>query len=293
MEAAVELNRVSKDFPVNLRGLRVRAVEDLSLRIPAGCVFGLLGPNGGGKSTTLKLILGLLAPTSGTVRVFGEPAGSLAARRRLGYLPDSPQFPRFVTGRELVTFHAQLGGLPRRGLAARVREAIAWVGLEGAADRRIGTYSKGMLQRIGLAQALVHEPELLILDEPAAGVDPLALAELSALLARLKAAGKTLLLTTHQLSSVETLCDRVALLHRGRLRLEGDVAALAGAAREGSPAVRVGGLGVGALAELRAWLAVRGGRIEDDRPGRVDLEALFVRTLSDATMTGDREEACA
>jgi ABC-2 type transport system ATP-binding protein len=290
MDAAVELNRVSKEFPVNLRGLRVRAVEDLSLRIPSGCVFGLLGPNGGGKSTTLKLILGLLAPTSGTVQVFGEPAGSLAARRRLGYLPDSPQFPRFVTGTELVTFHARLGELPRRGLAARVREAIAWVGLEGAADRRIGTYSKGMLQRIGLAQAIVHDPDLLILDEPAAGVDPLALAELSALLARLKAAGKTLLLTTHQLSSVEKVCDRVALLHRGRLRLEGDVAALAGTACESAPAVRVGGLEAGALAELRAWLETRGGRIEDDRPRRVDLEALFVRTLSEASAAAEGAE---
>jgi ABC-2 type transport system ATP-binding protein len=279
MDAAIVLDNTTKDFPVNLRGLRLRAVDGVSLEVPAGSVFGLLGPNGGGKSTTIKLILGLLAPTAGCVRVFGFPAGSLEARRRIGYLPESPQCPQFLTGEEWVSYHGRLAGLPRRGLATRVREVIAWVGLEGASTRRIGSYSKGMLQRIGLAQALVHDPALVILDEPSAGVDPVALAELSALLVRLKAAGKTLLLTTHQLSSVETLCDRIAVLDRGRVVLTGEVFALLGAGEGDVHSLRVRDLEPATLEALRAWLSRRGSVLEEVGPGRVDLETLLVRTL--------------
>ena len=279
MEPAVVLDHVSKEFPVNLRGLRVRAVDDLSLTVPSGCVYALLGPNGGGKSTTLKLILGLLQPGRGRVWVGGHPAGSLEARRRIGFLPELPYFPRHLTGREVVTHHARLGGLARRGLASRVEEMIATVNLASAADRRIGTYSKGMLQRIGLAQALVHDPDLVILDEPAAGVDPVALAELTALLERLKRAGKTIVLTTHQLASVEGLCDRVALLYRGRLVLEGAVAELLGETGAASD-LRVSGLGAADEAALGAWAAGRGATVTALARERPRLEERLVTVLA-------------
>lgn len=279
MEPAVVLDHVTKEFSVNLRGLRVRAVDDLSLTVPSGCVYALLGPNGGGKSTTLKLILGLLQPGRGRVWVGGHPAGSLEARRRIGFLPELPYFPRHLTGREVVTHHARLGGLARRGLASRVDEMIATVNLASAADRRIGTYSKGMLQRIGLAQALVHDPDLVILDEPAAGVDPVALAELTALLERLKRAGKTIVLTTHQLASVEGLCDRVALLYRGRLVLEGAVAELLGETGAASD-LRVSGLGAADEAALGAWAAGRGATVTTLARERPRLEERLVTVLA-------------
>ncbi len=283
MDAAIELIDVTKDYPVNLRGVRVRAVDALRLTVPASGVFGLLGPNGGGKSTTIKLILGLIAPTAGTVRVFGAPAGSLEARRRIGYLPEAPQFPRFVTGAELVAYHGRLSGFPRRGLEARVREVIAWVGLEGASDRRIGTYSKGMLQRIGLAQALVHDPQLVILDEPSAGVDPVALAELSGLLVRLKREGKAIVITTHQLSSIDTLCDRVAIIHRGRLVTEGALSDLLASPEAGMQSLRVRAMEPAVLADLGVWLEQRGSRLDHVAAARMGLEDVVIRALTPAS----------
>lgn len=169
-EAAVELEGLTKDFATGLRGVRLRAVDHLSLRIGGGEVFGLLGPNGSGKSTTIKVILGLLAPTAGACRVFGVPSERVESRVAVGYLPEAPNFYRFLSGRELVAFYGRICGLSGAKLAARVAEVIAWVGLTEAAERRVGTYSKGMLQRIGLAQALVHDPRLVILDEPTAGL---------------------------------------------------------------------------------------------------------------------------
>ena len=217
-----------KDFAVGLRGLRLRAVDHVSLAVRPGEVFGLLGPNGSGKSTTIKLLLGLLEPTAGECTIFGAPSGKVEARRDVGYLPEAPNFYRFLTGRELVTFYGRMCGLAGAALRERVDEVIALVGLAGAADRRVGTYSKGMLQRIGLAQALVHDPRLLILDEPTAGVDPVGSAEISELILALKARGKTVLITSHLLGQIEELCDRVAILDRGRLVAEGRVADLAG-----------------------------------------------------------------
>ncbi|MEO6246554.1 MAG: ABC transporter ATP-binding protein, partial [Opitutaceae bacterium] len=166
---ALELRGLVKDFSSGLRGLKLRAVDHLDLRVEAGQVYGLLGPNGSGKSTTIKLLLGLLEPTAGDCAIFGVSSGRVEARRDVGYLPESPYFYRHLSGRELVRFYARMCGMGGATLAARLDEVLELVGLTAAADRRVGTYSKGMLQRIGLAQALVHDPRLLILDEPTAG----------------------------------------------------------------------------------------------------------------------------
>ena len=263
-----------KDFVVGLRGVKLRAVDHLDLRVETGQVFGLLGPNGSGKSTTIKLILGLLEPTAGECAIFGVPSRRVEARRDVGYLPESPNFYRHLTGRELVNFYARMCGMPRAGLAERIEEVVAVVGMTEAAERRVGTYSKGMLQRIGLAQALVHDPRLLILDEPTAGVDPLGSAAIAELILRLKAQGKTVLITSHLLGQIEEICDRVAILDRGRLMVEGAMQDLVG--RKGRQALVVDALPAGDLADLREWLARRGHRLEGVETVHRRLDQVFL-----------------
>ena len=253
---AIELCDVFKDFYIGLRGVRLRAVDNVRLSIPAGEIFGLLGPNGSGKSTTIKIILGLLEPTYGECAIFGVSSRIAEARRSLGYLPESPDFYPHLSGTELITFYAQMCGLVGASLGHRVKESIALVGLSHAASRRVGSYSKGMLQRIGLAQAIVHDPALLILDEPTAWVDPLATEQIGELLLNLKRAGKTILITSHLLGEVEDWCDRVAIMDRGRVIVEGRLSELNSS---GAPE----GLSIEALpnlerAELDQWLAARG-----------------------------------
>ena len=274
---AIELRGLVKDFSVGLRGVKLRAVDDLSLRVPAGQVFGLLGPNGSGKSTTIKIILGLLEPTAGGCRVFGVPSAQVEARVDVGYLPESPYFYRHLSGRELVRFSARMCGLAGAKLAPRVAEVIDWVGLTEAADRLVGTYSKGMLQRIGLAQALVHDPRLVVLDEPTSGVDPVGAAAISELILQLKAQGKTVLITSHLLTQIEDICDRVAILDRGRLILEGAVCDLVGGAER--QALIVEKLSPEELQELRGWLGLRGRTLEAVTAPRARLDQIFLERV--------------
>jgi ABC-2 type transport system ATP-binding protein len=275
---AVEVQGLVKDFAIGLRGLKLRAVDGLDLRIAAGQVYGLLGPNGSGKSTTIKTLLGLLEPTSGCCRLFGVPSAQVEARREVGYLPESPYFYRHLSGRELVRFYAEMCGLRGRQLDARVAESLETVGISAAAERRVGTYSKGMLQRIGLAQAIVHDPRLLILDEPTAGVDPVGSAAIAELILQLKARGKTVLITSHLLGQIEDICDRVAILDRGRLVLEGAVPELVG--RAGRQALVVETLPPEELAALRTWLAARGGKLEAIETPRARLDRVFLERVS-------------
>jgi ABC-2 type transport system ATP-binding protein len=275
---ALELRGVVKDFAVGLRGVKLRAVDHLDLTVRPGQVYGLLGPNGSGKSTTIKMILGLLEPTAGSCRVFGVPSARVEARQEVGYLPESPYFYRHLTGRELVRFYGQMSGMGGASLAAQVAAVLDTVGLTGAADRRVGTYSKGMLQRVGLAQALVHEPRLLILDEPTAGVDPVGSAEITELILGLKARGKTVLITSHLLGQIEDICDRVAILDRGRLILEGSMEEIVG--RPDRQALVIPALPAGELEELRAWLAARGRTIEAVEVPRARLDRVFLERVS-------------
>lgn len=275
--AAIELRGLTKDFAVGLRGLKLRAVDHVDLRVEAGTICGLLGPNGSGKSTTIKLLLGLLEPTAGSCTVFGVPSTEVAARGAVGYLPEAPYFYRHLTGRELVRFYGRISGLGGRTLESRIDEVLATVGMAPAADRRVGTYSKGMLQRIGLAQALVHDPRLLILDEPTAGVDPVGSAAMAQLILDLKARGKTVLITSHLLGQIEDICDRVAMLDRGRLVLEGAVRDLVG--QKGRQALVVEALPEAELAELKAWLAAKGRRLEAVETPRSRLDRIFLERV--------------
>lgn len=280
---AIELRGLVKDFSIGLRGVKLRAVDDVSLRVESGQVYGLLGPNGSGKSTTIKIILGLLEPTVGTARVFGVAAGMIEARSNVGYLPEAPNFYRHLTGRELVRFYARICGMGGAQLSPRIAEVLATVGLTEAADRRVGTYSKGMLQRVGLAQAIVHDPRLIILDEPTAGVDPVGSAEISELILRLKAQGKTVLITSHLLGQIEDICDRVAILDRGRLILEGAVRDLVG--RADRQALVVERLSEGDLADFRVWLSARGRTLESVEQPRERLDRIFLERVGQAKVT--------
>ncbi len=218
---AVQIENISKVFPVPLRRQRVQAVKNLSLVVEPGQVYGLLGPNGCGKSTTLKILLGLVTPNSGRALVFGKDSREYRSRRDVGFLPENPYFHKFLTAAELLAFHGKICGLSGKKLAARIDELIDLVGLRDARDRRVGGFSKGMLQRIGLAQALVHDPGLVVLDEPTAGVDPAGSHQIRDLILDLKKRGKTILLTSHLLEQVQEICDRVGIMARGEMIREG------------------------------------------------------------------------
>lgn len=282
MNAAISVRHLTKDFRIGLRGLKLRAVDDLSLEIPRGQVYGLLGPNGCGKSTTLKIILGLVAATAGDISILGYPSATSAARRRTGFLPEAPYFHKFLTGRELVHYCAQLSGVAAPEIASAVEEALGLTAMTEAANRPIGTYSKGMLQRIGFAQAVVHNPELVILDEPTAGVDPVGAAAIGRMIHAMRAKGKTVVLCSHLLGQVEQVCDRIAIMDRGKLVLEGAVDDVL--ARRDQHVLTVEAMTPAARAAAEAALAAHGATVTSVTHPRRSLEDLF-REL----VTGSRD----
>lgn len=218
---AVEIVDLVKDFHTSFRRKPLRAVDGVSLTIPAGEVYGLIGPNGSGKSTTMKALLGLVAPTAGRCSIFGKDSLKVDSRNDVGFLPENPYFYKHLTGTETLRFYGKLCGLGGRTLAERVKEMLALVDLEDASERRVGGYSKGMLQRIGLAQALIQEPRLLILDEPTAGVDPIGSRQIRDLILKLRERGITVFLCSHLLEQVQEVCDHVGIIFRGKLVKEG------------------------------------------------------------------------
>lgn len=204
----------------------VEALKPLNLEVLAGETFGLLGPNGAGKTTLVKLLLGLARPTAGTASLFGTDIGDAETRRPVGFLPEGHRFPPFLTGRDALDLFARMSGLSTADRASRSDELLATVRLTEAADRRVGTYSKGMLQRLGIAQALMHRPRLVFLDEPTDGVDPVGRREIRTLIEQLRDAGVTVFLNSHLLSEVERVCTRVAIMKDGVLVRDGTVEAL-------------------------------------------------------------------
>ncbi|MGF1483815.1 MAG: ABC transporter ATP-binding protein [Opitutales bacterium] len=281
-DPAVNIIDLTKDFSIGIRGVKLRAVENLSLTVPEGQIFGLLGPNGSGKSTTLKVILGLLEPSAGTCAIFGVASHSIEARRQVGFLPEAPYFYRYLSGREMVRFYARISGVPRGEIDARTDDVIRLVGMESAAKRRVGTYSKGMLQRIGLAQALVHDPRLVILDEPTAGVDPIGSAAIAEIVRSLKARGKTVLLCSHLLAQVEDICDEVAILNRGQHVLSGKVDELLQARDLRSLVVR-GFDESRHRPDLEQWLQAQGIELQEVASPRISLDRLFLQKVGAST----------
>ncbi len=280
IEAAVQVRGLTKVFPVPWHRQRVVAVQNLDLKVDSGQVYGLLGPNGSGKSTTLKVILGLVSPTKGESRIVGRDSGEVGSREAVGFLPENPYFYQYLTGEETLRFYGKLAGLRGRKLAARTNELLALVRLEQARDRRLGGYSKGMLQRIGLAQALLQEPRLVILDEPTAGVDPEGSHEIRDLILALKKRGITVLLSSHLLAQVQEICDRVGILAQGQLVREGRLADLLAVSNRielilENPTGDV-------LQQIRALLGNSGTRLVEERKAQTTLEGLFL----EATRSG-------
>lgn len=221
--AVLELSGISKSYRTHLSLRKYWILRDLSLDIREGEIFGFIGTNGAGKTTTIKLALGLIFPDSGSIRLFGRDALHPETRRRVGFLPENPYLYDYLTGWEFLDFHARLFGLAAADRRRRVGELLERVGLANRADRQLRLYSKGMLQRIGLAQALINDPELVILDEPMSGLDPIGRREVRDIILDLKARGRTVFFSTHILSDTEMICDRVGMLVRGRLAAVGAI----------------------------------------------------------------------
>jgi len=216
MNLPIEIDRLSKVYR-GKKGLQVEALRKLGFTMGSGEVFGFLGPNGAGKSTTIKILMGLISPTGGSARLFGTSVTQNAARRKVGYLPENPAFYDFLTAREYLTFVGSSFGMTEADIKTRTEEVLLQLDLQDAAKRRIRSYSKGMVQRLGLAQALLHDPDLYILDEPMSGLDPIGRALVKEVIKTLKERGKTVFFSTHITADVEAVCDRLGVIVQGRL----------------------------------------------------------------------------
>src|SRR5690242_13732320 len=278
-ELAIAVEGLTKVFPVPFRKKSIVAVRDLDLQVETGEVYGLLGPNGSGKSTTLKIILGLVSPTRGRTRIFGDDSSQVATRRSVGFLPESPYFYKFLTGAETLRFFGKLCGLRGAELTDRVQELLELVGLIDARHQRLGTYSKGMLQRIGLAQALINEPALLVLDEPTAGVDPAGSRDIRDLIVDLKKRGVTVLLSSHLLEHVEEVCDRIGILSKGMLVREGPLEELIEI--EDRTEVVLQNASGKLLKEIEKLAAKSKAKVIERRTSKTTLERLFLEATTE------------
>ncbi len=261
---AIETAGLVKVYRSRWKRREVRAVDGISLRVERGATFGLLGPNGAGKTTFVKMLLSVVHPTSGSASIFGAPSAEARARAPVGYLPENHRFPTYFTGAGMLDFYAALSGVSAADRKRLIPELLDHVGLDRWGDTRVGKYSKGMLQRLGLAQALIHSPRLLILDEPTDGVDPVGRVHIREILSGLEKQGVTIFINSHLLGEVETFCAQVAILHRGRV-------ALSGAVRELTAGKGYRLTAAGVPERLRTELATRASSVEA-RDGLLDLQ---------------------
>lgn len=237
---AILIEHAAKSYGKTAVG-RAQAVEDVSLSVSTGAIHGLLGPNGAGKTTTLKMLLGLVRPSGGRFEILGVPAAEPGARSRLGFLPEQPYFPTHLTAGEVLRFYGRVSGMTRADVDGEAPELLARVGLEGRSSDRLSRFSRGMLQRLGLAQALLGRPDVVVLDEPASGLDPVGQRDVRNLMMELRERGTTILLSSHQLSEVEAVCDEVTILNRGLVAARGHIDDLLNVS--GQVTVRVSGAG--------------------------------------------------
>ena len=305
---AIETSHLRKDYGGTLGRGAFTAVQDLSFAVPRGQVFGFLGPNGAGKTTTINMLLGNIAPTSGTATLLGKPIGDLDARTKLGFLPEKFQFHEFLTAEEFLDLHGRLYGMAPKVRRKRIPEVLEQVGLIDRRKSKLGEFSKGMQQRAGLAQAILNDPELVILDEPTSALDPLGRREVREIVAGLKARGKTVLLNSHLLGEIEMTCDQVAILKKGQvvrvgsmddllaapsnveMRVQNISPALIRALESLARTVTVEGEEITVsipdetiVPDLAAAVVRQGGRLLSLIPKRESLEDLFIRVVEDKT----------
>jgi len=315
VSAVIETKGLTKVYEAAAKGQDVVGLKDLDLTVNEGEIFAYLGPNGSGKTTTIKLLLGLIFPTKGTIKIMGKTdIGSSTIRENIGYLPEGAYYPEFLRGEEVLRFYGQLYGMPKSVLERRISEVLETVGMTRARKRLVRGYSKGMRQRIGLAQALLSDPQILILDEPTTGLDPIARTEIRDILVRLRNEGKTLLISSHELLEVELISNRAGILFEGELKTQGSIGDLL---TDRDTTIEVEGISAAASQRLsqagvtaedsvgdRTLLRVPGGAsiyaaleicksenvsLVSIRPRRETLEELFVRVIGDA----DREKELA
>ena len=283
---AVSVKGLTKVFKSGLTKRPFVAVRDLSLTVKPGEVYGLIGPNGSGKSTTMKVILGLLAPTQGETRIFGRDSKEVVSRSEVGFLPENPYFYKHLTGLETLQFYGRLCGLSGKALSERAVEMLKLTDLEDAASRRVGGYSKGMLQRLGLAQALIHEPRMVVLDEPTAGVDPAGSRKIRDLILGFRERGLTVLVTSHLLEQMQEVCDRVGIMAHGRMVKEGRLEDLI--AVENQTEIVLENADPALLARIQDLVTASGGGaklVHTGRP-RTTLERLFLESTVEAGKEG-------
>jgi ABC-2 type transport system ATP-binding protein len=279
-EAVVETRNLSKVYRDFWGRQKVRALKALDLEVRKGEIFGLLGPNGSGKTTTMKLLLGLLFPTGGEALVFGKPATDVHKNERIGYLPEESYLYRFLNAEETLDFYGRLFDMPAKVRRERTKQLIDMVGLSGAKRRPLREYSKGMTRRIGLAQALINDPELIMLDEPTSGLDPIGTREIKDLIIKLREQGKTVLLSSHLLADVQDVCDRIAILHHGELKELGRVDSLLTIGDE--TVVRAAGLSEAAKSEIQAVIERHHGSLVSMGNPTTTLEELFLKIVQDS-----------
>lgn len=304
--SAIETSHLRKDYGGKLGKPGFTAVQDLSFTVPRGQVFGFLGPNGAGKTTTINMLLGNIAPTSGTATLLGQPLGNLEARARLGFLPEKFQFHEFLTAEEFLDLHGRLYGMGAAARRKRIPEVLDQVKLFDRRKSKLSEFSKGMQQRAGLAQAILNDPELVILDEPTSALDPMGRREVREIVAGLKERGKTVLLNSHLLSEIEMTCDHVAILKQGQvvrigtmddllaapstveMRVQNITPGLVKALESLARMVTVKGeeitAGIGdeeIVPDLAAAVIGHGGRLISLIPRRESLEDLFIRVVDD------------
>lgn len=246
------IEELKKVFKPNWPGRPpVQALDGLTLSVARGEIYGFLGPNGSGKTTTLKILMGLMRPTGGQAEVLGKPAGDVEARRKIGFLPEAPYFYTYLTAEEFLTFYGQLAGLSRAEIGHRVVTLLETVGMKDAGGRQLRTFSKGMLQRVGLAQALIHDPDLVILDEPMSGLDPIGRKQIRDVILGLRDLGKTVFFSSHIIPDVEMICDRVGVVLKGKLIASGRVDELVNRGRNHSVEIVCEGIDSETIPELK------------------------------------------
>jgi ABC-2 type transport system ATP-binding protein len=248
---AIEITGLSKEYAVGFwKKQRRPALKSLNLTVEAGETFGFLGPNGAGKTTTLKLLMGIIFPTAGSATILGRDASDPEVKRKIGFLPEQPYFYDYLSAPELLDYYARLSGVSAAARKQRIGELLEQVGLSDVGNKQLRKFSKGMLQRVGIAQAIIHDPEVIFLDEPMSGLDPVGRHEVRELIQGLKDAGKTIFFSTHILSDAEALCDRVAVIHKGELRGVGVVNDFHSAVAEQTEVIWLGASAVAAVTGL-------------------------------------------
>ena len=279
-DSVIQIRNLSKVYRDFWGRAKVKALKSLSLDVKKGEVFGLLGPNGSGKTTTLKLLLGLLFPTEGEIQILGKSAADVKKNERIGYLPEESYLYRFLNAEETLDFYGRLFKMSGKERRKRSDELIEMVGLKAARKRQLKEYSKGMTRRIGLAQALINNPDLVLLDEPTSGLDPIGTSEMKELIIRLKDQGKTVVMCSHLLADVQDVCDRIAILFQGELKTLGNVNELLQSRKETQ--INSSQLSDEALAEVKAVLAKHKAELKSVDHPQTTLEDLFLRTVSES-----------